>query len=561
MGGQGLVGTVTQVDDMLDTVMERAGVSPSLRGVGWQQLVDLLSRRPEAEGDVTDRAFITLDQWRNDTTAERRARACAAVADAALSPRLFAHLVQDQPAIAAPVLTRARVSDKALLELLPRLSGPSRALLRNREPLSPALARALDAFGPADLAISSAVPSPFGTTFEVSAPRTDEQEQDRSSADRPMPIRDLVERIDRFRRTRPVPTRSTPARAAAPPTAQPRASSADRFAFETARDGAIRWSDAPLRGAVIGLSLAEAVGEGAGVSQATAACFGRRTPIRDSALAVPAGTELAGVWQIEATPVFAQSDGRFTGYVGHARRGGSASGDPSWALARSDAFRQLMHELKTPLNAIVGFSELIEQQLLGPVPADYRSEAVQVRRTGQIVLDALNDVDLSACLDAGESDIADVGEAHSDLTALTASILADANGSADAPIFFSRLREERIVAVATVVTHRLVARLLTGLVPLAASDERLAVSVSGRKRARLRVSLPARLRALDPDDLTAFRLPRGIDNDAGPLLGLEFTLRLVRRLAEDVGGGLSVSSDEFTLSLPLMAQSEVEHRC
>lgn len=561
MGGQGFGRAVTRADDMLDTVMERAGVSPSLRGVGWQQLVDLLSRRPDADGEATDRAFATLERWRNDTTAERRARACAAVADATLSPRLFAHLVQDGLPIAAPVLTRARLSDDALIELLPRLSGPSRALLRHREPLSPALARALAAFGPADLALSGTVSSRIEATLEEPVARADENNQDRSSAGRPVPIRDLVERIDRFRRTRPAPTRpAAPPPSAAQPRPERRASATDRFAFETARDGAIRWSDAPLRGAVIGLSLAEAVGEGAGVSQATAACFARRAPIRDAALALPAGTELAGVWRMEATPVFASSDGRFTGYVGHARRGGHASGDASWALARSDAFRQLMHELKTPLNAIVGFSELIEQQLLGPVPVGYRDEAAQVRRAGQNVLDALNDVDLSARLDAGASDIADDGEAHSDLTAVTASILADVNGSTDAPTFSSRLGEERIVAVPSAVAHRIVERLLSGLVPLAAPDERLDVWVTGRKRARLRIALPAGLRALDPDDLNAFRLPRGTDNGAGPLLGLEFTLRLVRRLAEEAGGGLSVSSDEFTLSLPVIVQNEVEHR-
>ena len=34
----------------------------------------------------------------------------------------------------------------------------------------------------------------------------------------------------------------------------------------------------------------------------------------------------------------------------------------------ADSLRQLVHELRTPTNAIAGFAEMIETQILGPVP-------------------------------------------------------------------------------------------------------------------------------------------------------------------------------------------------
>ena len=544
-----------RVDDMLDTVMARAGVSASLRAVGWQQLVDLLSRQADAEGEVVDRAYRALEEWRPDTTLERRTRACAAAADSQLPARLFAHLVQDDPAVCAPVLTRSHVSDDAMIAELPRLSGPARSLLRHRSPMSSKLERALDAFGPGDRALADHAASGIPMAFEpVAAP----------SAGAPVPIREMVERIDRFRRSKPrlTPTPTpTPERgfgerqAAVLARGQP--VRRDRFAFETGRDGAIRWTDAPQRGAVLGLSLAESAGEGIGVDSLTAARFARRGPIQAASLQLPVASAIGGAWTLDATPVFAPADGRFVGYVGSAQRAGSQAPGERWALSRSDEFRQLMHELKTPLNAVIGFAELIGEQLLGPLPADYRAQAARVRRDGQDVLAVLEDVDLAARLDAG-SDALDVEErAGCDLAAVTAAVLDEAGTSSP---WQTQLDGERPVAASATAARRLVDRLLTGLAPLAGADERLTVAITGRKWARLRASRPAALDAVPADDLQALRLPPALDSAAAPLLGLEFTLRLVRRLAEELGGDLSVSADEFILSLPVGRQDEVEHR-
>jgi two-component system cell cycle sensor histidine kinase PleC len=53
----------------------------------------------------------------------------------------------------------------------------------------------------------------------------------------------------------------------------------------------------------------------------------------------------------------------------------------------------MSHELRTPLNAIIGFSDLIQNQRLGPLqPAKYREYAEDIHVSGQNLLSVINDI-------------------------------------------------------------------------------------------------------------------------------------------------------------------------
>jgi two-component system, cell cycle sensor histidine kinase PleC len=66
-------------------------------------------------------------------------------------------------------------------------------------------------------------------------------------------------------------------------------------------------------------------------------------------------------------------------------------------LAKSQFLATMSHELRTPLNAILGFSEVISEQILGPVGNDtYREYARDIHNSGQHLLDLINEIlDLS----------------------------------------------------------------------------------------------------------------------------------------------------------------------
>lgn len=70
--------------------------------------------------------------------------------------------------------------------------------------------------------------------------------------------------------------------------------------------------------------------------------------------------------------------------------------------AKSDFLANMSHELRTPLNAIIGFAEVIEGQLLGPLGVGrYREYAKDILESGRHLLDVINDVLDLAKVEAG----------------------------------------------------------------------------------------------------------------------------------------------------------------
>ena len=90
--------------------------------------------------------------------------------------------------------------------------------------------------------------------------------------------------------------------------------------------------------------------------------------------------------------------------------------------AKSVFLAQMSHELRTPLNAIIGFSDMMRQQVLGPLPDRYREYAGYVGDSGQHLLRIIDDVLDLAKVEAGEIRLheaaVDLGKLISDTAAL-----------------------------------------------------------------------------------------------------------------------------------------------
>jgi signal transduction histidine kinase/PAS domain-containing protein len=75
--------------------------------------------------------------------------------------------------------------------------------------------------------------------------------------------------------------------------------------------------------------------------------------------------------------------------------------------AKSQFLANMSHEVRTPLNAIIGFSELIRDQPFGGIGANYVEYATDINAAGHHLLDVINDVlDLSK-IEAGRYELAD----------------------------------------------------------------------------------------------------------------------------------------------------------
>ncbi len=71
--------------------------------------------------------------------------------------------------------------------------------------------------------------------------------------------------------------------------------------------------------------------------------------------------------------------------------------------AKSQFLANMSHELRTPLNAIIGFSEMIESQMLGPIFNEkYLEYASSIKESGEHLLDLISDILDMSKIEAGK---------------------------------------------------------------------------------------------------------------------------------------------------------------
>jgi signal transduction histidine kinase len=559
-------------DDTLETVLAAdLGTPYGVQSV-WRQLVDLIGRRrvPPAT-----RAMATLRAIRADVPPPVRAASARAVEFADPPAPLVRLFAQDDISIAIPVLRSARLTSSEWIQLLPDLSPTARSVLRNRRDLGPDVRRALESFGSVDLVLPDGVTQRTEvvdrSSGSIAEPASGAQNPGMDQSDRitaaasaatparplappvdgdgsgPFEIAEVVARIDAFWRHR---EETGPVVPPAPPRAE-------EFRFETDEKGVIRWVDGVSRSAVIGLSL-NLVGEGESsqVDGVAAGAFRRRAGFSTARMLIEGGADAAGDWLISAVPVFDPANGRFTGYRGTARRPRTDErAEPVRAPTGSPAesLRQLVHELRTPTNAIAGFAEMIETQMLGPVSDVYRERAHVIRSEARELLGAIDDLDLAARIDSDALALTPDRVALRPLLAVIADDLApllELRGSMIAlPV------EDLAVTGDRRAVERLLSRLMATLVAASVPGERIGVKMALESDQRVAVSIDRPKALADyPGDSVL-----GIDDERedATLLGTGFALRLSRNLARELGGSLLIGPANLTLRLPAAVTSQV----
>ncbi|AWN49698.1 PAS domain-containing sensor histidine kinase [Methylobacterium terrae] len=91
---------------------------------------------------------------------------------------------------------------------------------------------------------------------------------------------------------------------------------------------------------------------------------------------------------------------------------------------KSDFLATISHEVRTPLNAIIGFAEVMLEEQFGPVGSErYRDYLRDIRASGEHVVSLVNDLLDLAKIEAGHLDLAFAGVSLNDLVAASVALM------------------------------------------------------------------------------------------------------------------------------------------
>lgn len=577
-------------DDRLATVLRQRATGEAGLRTQYRQLLDLLGKdrlhpaNPQHQSLVAA-AWLRMDALADAIPAPQRAGIIREAGWRFRSADLAAHLADQEPDVAIAALSRADLSVEDWTALIPRLPVRARGFLRLRrdlpvdvetllarlgihdrglprpdpgetqEPASPAPVSEVPSRGP--LHSIAAEPIPLAPRRRERASVADRDETGRSE------ISALVERIAQFRRERSETGSDVDIAPRLPlgelPDLPERPIAA--FGFATDAAGRIEWASSEVAAMVIGTRLVapRTLASPAAGDSAIERAFARRQPILGQSFALGGASAISGEWTLDAQPSFS-FDGHFTGYVGRFRRALADPEQPAPAEAReADRIRQLLHELRTPVTAVQGYAEVIQQQLFGPAPHEYRALAAAIAADAARILAGFDELDRLARLETGALGI-DQGEA--DIALLTKRIidqLTPVLAAREAGIALALAPDASMLAGCdSDDAEALLWRILASIAAACGAGEQLAARLSpvihqGQPQARLECTLPADLAREDNLFAATARPPESAIN-AG-LFGAGFAFRLARAEARAAGGALNREESKLVLTLPLLTLS------
>jgi PAS domain S-box-containing protein len=285
------------------------------------------------------------------------------------------------------------------------------------------------------------------------------------------------------------------------------------------------------------------------------ALLGRHEPFRDFVYKLRVEDGSLCIVSVSGNPVFDQSGG-FLGYRGTGR-------DITHQIRAEEALRQakeeaeaanrtksqflanMSHELRTPLNAIIGFSEMIRDQLMGPIDRRYARYGFDIHTAGQHLLRLIGDVlDLSK-IEVGRLELREEVVSLGEVIDSSLRLVQERAANGGVMLERSLLAELPLVRVDALRLKQIVLNVLSNAVKFTPSGGRVRIAVESAGEGGLAIAVTDTGIGMRRQDiataLTPFRqLDSGLNRrHEGTGLGLP----LAKTLTELHGGRLEIDSE------------------
>ncbi len=227
--------------------------------------------------------------------------------------------------------------------------------------------------------------------------------------------------------------------------------------------------------------------------------------------------------------------------------------------AKSEFLAHMSHELRSPLNAIIGFSEVMTEQMFGPLePARYREYAGDIHSSGSHLLALINDLlDLSKA-EAGRMELSEETVRVQDVADSVLRLVMERARDADLTVAAAIPDDLPALCADPRLVKQMALNLVTNAIKFTEPGGAIRLTADRGRDGGLRLHVADTGVGIDAVDIPRILEPYGQVQNANAVRSAEGTglgLALVKKMIEMHGGRLEIEStpgegSTFTLAFP-----------
>lgn len=238
---------------------------------------------------------------------------------------------------------------------------------------------------------------------------------------------------------------------------------------------------------------------------------------------------------------------------------GGQAGTADAVLERTNFFAGLGHDLKSPLNAVIGFADVMEAEIRGPMPDAYKDYPGLIRESGETLLRLVEDMLGYARSETGAYDL---DLAPMDIAASGESVMRQSQAVADkAGVGLRMICDREVLALADAgAVRRIWDNLVSNAIKYSAAGDTVTL-VSDVKNEQAIIQVRDTGAGMDADDLARIASPFAQGRNSKGRAGTGLGLALVHRLAEMQGGKVKIETalgagTTVTVTIPALSESQ-----